>query len=220
MVTSAEGKRTYSTGLRQAQAQITKRRILDAASRLFVDRGYNSVTVEDIAHEAGVAYQTVYAVFRTKLAVAEAIIWSSFQTEGIDELMAEARESRDLAVHIRIGVQMARRLNERFATIVRFMRESGDPALLAEYQKIEGLRFDQIRAQVSPVLKTAQLRKGISPADALGSMWAMTGTDLYNQLVSGRRWTASRYEEWLKDALINMLLEPSTTREDRCTTHS
>ena len=216
MVKPVEGKRTYSTTLRQEQAQITKNRILDAASGLFVERGYSGVTVEDIAHEAGVAYQTVYAVFGTKLAVAQAIIWSSFQTEGIDRLMAESRASGDLKVHIRIGVQIARRLNERFATIVRFMRESGDPALMAEYQKIEGLRFEQIRAQLSPVLKTAgQLRRGISPADALSSIWAMTGTDLYNQLVSGRRWTASRYEEWLKDALLNMLLEPSNTREDK-----
>ena len=216
MVKAVEGKRTYKTDLRQEQAQITKRRILDAASRLFVEGGYSSATVEDIAREAGVAYQTVYAVFGTKLAVAQAIIWSSFQTEGIDQLMAEASESGDLEVHLRMGVLIARRLNERFATIVRFMRESGDPALLAEYQKIEGLRFEQIRAQVSPVLKAAgRLRKGISPADALSSIWAMTGTDLYNQLVSGRRWTASRYEEWLKDALVTMLLEPSNTPEDK-----
>jgi hypothetical protein len=99
---------------------------------------------------------------------------------------------------------------------VRFMRESGDSALLAEYQKIEGLRFEQIRNQLSPLLKTpGRLRAGISPADALSSIWAMTGTDLYNQLVSGRRWTPSRYEEWLKGALVDMLLEPSTTRGDK-----
>src|SRR4029077_10927923 len=213
---SVERKRTYSAGLRQEQAQMTKSRILDAASRLFVKNGYSSVTVEDIALEAGVAHQTVYAVFRTKLAVAQVIIWSSFQTEGIDELMAQARESGDLEVHIRIGVRMARRLNERFATIVRFMRESGDPALLAEYQKIESLRFEQIRDQLSPVLKIGGgLRGGISGTDAVSTIWAMTGTDLYNQLVSGRRWTASRYEEWLKDALVSMLLESSNTREDK-----
>jgi len=212
---SVQGKRPYSTGLRQEQAQITRNRILDAASSLFVKSGYSSVTVEDIAREAGVAHQTVYAVFRTKLAVAQTIIWSSFQTESIDELMAQARESGDLEVHIRTGAQIARRLNERFAAIVRFMRESGDAALLAEYQKIEGLRFDQISGQMSPVLSTSgRLRAGISAADAVSSIWAMTGTDLYNQLVSGRRWTPARYEEWLRDALINMLLEPPTTTED------
>jgi AcrR family transcriptional regulator len=214
MAKSAGAKRTYNTGLRQEQAQITKSRILDAASRLFVKRGYSSVTVEDIALEAGVAHQTVYAVFRTKLAVAQTIIWSSFQTEGIDDLMAQARESGELEVHIRTGAHVARLLNARFAAIVRFMRESGDPALLAEYQKIEGLRFEQVRAQMSPVLSASgRLRAGLTPADAVSSIWAMTGTDLYNQLISGRRWTPAGYEEWLRDALINMLLEPPTTME-------
>jgi AcrR family transcriptional regulator len=214
MVKPVEGKRNYRTGLRQDLAQITKSRILDAASRLFVKSGYSNVTVEDIAREAGVAHQTVYAVFRTKLAVAQTIIWSSFQTEGIDDLMAQVRESADLEFNIRTGAQMARRLNDRFAAIVRFMRESGDPALLAEYQKIEGLRLDQVKAQMSPLLTTSgRLRAGISPADAVSSIWAMTGTDLYNQLVSTQQWTPARYEEWLGDAIINMLLEPPTTME-------
>ena len=215
MAKSVQRKRPYKPGLRQELAQITKNRILDAASRLFVKNGYSSVTVEDIALEAGVAQQTVYAVFRTKLAVAQTIIWSSFQTEGINELMAQAIDSGDVEVHIRIGSHIARLLNERFASIVRFMRESGDPALLAEYQKIEGLRFDQIRAEISPELTASRrLRAGISHADAVSTIWAMTGTDLYNQLVSARRWTPARYEEWLRDALINMLLEPPTTKED------
>src|SRR4029077_4753059 len=110
---SVERKRTYNAGLRQEQAQMTKNRILDAASRLFVKSGYSNVTVEDIALEAGVAHQTVYAVFRTKLAAAQTIIWSSFQTEGIDELMARGRQSGDVEVHIRTGAHIARRLNER-----------------------------------------------------------------------------------------------------------
>jgi AcrR family transcriptional regulator len=211
MVKSSTAKRTYSTGLRKQQAQITKDRILDAASRLFVDRGYSSVTVEDIACEAGVAHQTIYAVFGTKLAIAQGIIWSSFRTEGIDQLMAQARESGDLEVHIRTGVRMARLLNERFASIVRFMRESGDPALLAEYHKIERLRFEQIGAQMSALLKdSGRLRAGISPADALASIWAMTGTDLYNQLVTGRGWTPSHYEQWLAGALVSTFLQPPT----------
>jgi hypothetical protein len=95
------------------------------------------------------------------------------------------------------------------------MRESGDPALLAEYQKIEDLRFEQIRTQVSAALgSTSQLSGGLSPADALASIWALTGTDLYNQLVAGRRWTPSRYEKWLKDVLMKTLLNPPLPTSD------
>ena len=210
MVSTVGGRRVYNSSLRREQAQVTRGRILDAASRLFAGEGYRGVTVEDIADEAGVAYQTVYAVFGTKLAIAKAIVWSSFDTEGIDQLMAQVRASGDLVSSLGIGARMARRLNERFAAIVRFMRESGDPALLAEYQKIEDLRFEQIRSTLSSVLRTSpRLREGISPADALASVWALTGTDLYHQLVVGRRWTPSRYELWLEDTLIKTLLDPT-----------
>jgi TetR/AcrR family transcriptional regulator, regulator of autoinduction and epiphytic fitness len=93
--------------------------------------------------------------------------------------------------------------------IVRFMRESGDPALLAEYQKIEDLRFEQIHRELSPRLRShPQLRKGMSPADALATIWALTGTDLYHQLVVGRQWTPSRDVAWLVDTLTNTLLDP------------
>ena len=218
MVSTESGRRAYNSPLRREQAQVTRHRILDTASRLFAARGYRGVTVEDVADEAGVAYQTVYAVFGTKLAIAQDIVWSSFDTEGIDQLMAQARASDDLAGHIALGARIARRLNERFAPIVRFMRESGDTALLAEYQKIEDLRFKQIRGQLSSVLRSdPRVLRGTSPADALASIWALTGSDLYNQLVTGRRWTPSRYELWLKDVLMKTLLDPAATtaRDER-----
>jgi AcrR family transcriptional regulator len=208
MASQVGERRTYKSALRREQADGTRGRILDAASRLFTERGYRSVTVEGIAEEAGVAYQTVYAVFGTKLAIARCIVWSSFETEGIVELMAQARKLTDLESHFEAGARITRRLNERFAPIVRFMRESGDPALLAEYQKIEDLRFEQIRTQLSSGLRSStQLRKGVSPACALATIWALTGTDLYHQLVVGRRWTPAAYEQWLKETLINTLLD-------------
>jgi len=40
--------------------------LLDAAARLFVERGYEATTVEDIARAAGVAKGTFYLYFRTK----------------------------------------------------------------------------------------------------------------------------------------------------------
>jgi AcrR family transcriptional regulator len=208
VVSTSSERRVYNSSLRREQAQITRGRILDAASRLFAGRGYRAVTVEEIAEASGVATQTVYAVFGTKIAIARDILWSSFATERIDEALLQARASVDLEGHFAQGARITRRLNERFAAIVRFMRESGDPALLAEYQRVEDLRFEQIRTQLlAPLRGSPRLRKGISAADAVSSIWALTGTDLYHQLVDGRRWTPSHYEAWLSDALIRTLLD-------------
>ena len=46
-------------------------------------------------------------------------------------------------------------------------------------------------------------------------IWALSGPDQYIQLVFDRGWTPARYEEWLGDALVNMLLEPRSLRAGR-----
>jgi len=55
--------------------------ILDAASALFLDRGY-SVSIDDIAAAAGVSKQTVYARFASKEELFEAVVRS-----GADQLV-------------------------------------------------------------------------------------------------------------------------------------
>jgi AcrR family transcriptional regulator len=63
--------RSYNGALRREQAQMTRTRILDAARRILVSGTYSSVTMDDIAKEAGVSYQTVYAIFGSKLRLAK-----------------------------------------------------------------------------------------------------------------------------------------------------
>jgi AcrR family transcriptional regulator len=55
-----------STGLRELKKARTFRHIADTAARLFAERGYENVTVTDVAREAEVAEQTVYNYFPTK----------------------------------------------------------------------------------------------------------------------------------------------------------
>ena len=62
-------KRRYNSKRRQAQARETRRQITEAARMLFTERGYSGATIEAIAQEAGVATETVYAVFGNKRAI-------------------------------------------------------------------------------------------------------------------------------------------------------
>jgi len=59
-------KREYDSTRRQAQANETRRHILEAARKLFMERGYAGATAEAIAAEAGVSAQTIYAIFKNK----------------------------------------------------------------------------------------------------------------------------------------------------------
>ena len=59
-------KRKYDSSRRQAQARETRRLITEAARNLFFDRGYSGATIDAIAQTAGVAAETVYAIFGSK----------------------------------------------------------------------------------------------------------------------------------------------------------
>jgi AcrR family transcriptional regulator len=53
-------------GLRALKKEQTRQLITDTAWRLFVDRGFDQVSVAEIAREAQVAEATVYNYFGTK----------------------------------------------------------------------------------------------------------------------------------------------------------
>ena len=55
-----------TTGLRDLKKARTRRLIADTAARLFAERGYEQVTVSEIARAAEVAEQTLYNYFPTK----------------------------------------------------------------------------------------------------------------------------------------------------------
>jgi AcrR family transcriptional regulator len=61
-------------GPRAARARETRRRIIAAALRLFVEDGYLPTTMSAIAQEAGVAVQTLYLAFGSKAAILAAAL--------------------------------------------------------------------------------------------------------------------------------------------------
>ncbi len=190
---------------------MTRGRILDAARRLLMNGTYSSVTMEDIAGEARVSYQTVYAIFGTKLRLAQVLIETGFPhvAEAL-KLFDELGPSSDPEPALRTAARVSRLIHELCADLLRFMRESGDPGLLTRYREREELRLSgMIQYGVSAQLESSgRLRAGISPSEAMAVIWALCGPDQYIQLVFDRGWTPARYEEWLGDALANMLLRP------------
>ena len=203
--------RAYNGSLRTELAQLTRTRILEAARRLLVNGTYSSVTMEDIAKEAGVAYQTVYATFGTKLRLAQVLVDVGFpHVADALKLFDPVRQSDDPEVGLRTGARVSRLIYEMCADLLRFMRESGDPDLLAHYREREEQRLvDMTQFGLLAMLKrSGRLRAGMSPSEAVAVIWALTGPDQYTQLVFQRGWSPSRYEEWLGDALISMLIQP------------
>lgn len=74
-------------GLRERKKRITRQRISDVATALFLARGFDSVTVAEIADQVGVSEKTVYNYFPSK----ESLVFDRTE-EQIERLVAAVRD--------------------------------------------------------------------------------------------------------------------------------
>jgi AcrR family transcriptional regulator len=69
------------TSLRAQSKQKTRRRVLDAARQLFMERGYEAATIRDIASHAGLSTGAVFASFVDKTDLFNAVMAEDFQRQ-------------------------------------------------------------------------------------------------------------------------------------------
>ncbi|HXJ48277.1 MAG TPA: helix-turn-helix domain-containing protein [Candidatus Acidoferrum sp.] len=201
------GTRPYRTALRAEQAQLTRSRIMEAARRLLIQRGYTQVTMQQVAREAGVAYQTVFSQFRSKLQLALELCSSELLHAGeAVAMLAQARDAGDPEACLHLLGAFSRRLYEPCAEVLRFMRESGDPDLISRLREI-GARRLQLLSDLGPQLEhSGRLRPGLSGRQAIDLAWAMAGPEVYEELVLDRGWTPQQFESWLGAAVADLIL--------------
>src|SRR3954453_4209764 len=89
---AAVKSRSYRSPRRREQARLTRQGILEAALELFSATGYANTTIAQIAERAGVAVQTVYAVFGSKRAILVAILETRVVGDDDDAALSEREE--------------------------------------------------------------------------------------------------------------------------------
>jgi AcrR family transcriptional regulator len=208
-------KRGYRSPLRAEQARQTRRRILEAAQRLFLDHGYPATSVEAIAAAASVSQDTVYSTFGSKRNL-------------LKELMDTVVGGDDVNVSVldRPAPQSVRRVRDQRVQLAAF---AADVALRIEATRplddilrsaaevdveVRALRDDiQLRQRRSAMSTFAEwltvngpLRGGISPSDAASILWTLTSPEVHRLLRDGCGWSHERFVLWLEDTLVRTLL--------------
>lgn len=211
-------KRTYASTVRQQQAALTRRRILDAADELFGADGYLRTTVNRIAERAGVANDTVYAVFGSKGRVLTALL-DMHLVHGEDvtnELeLAEAkaiRDERDQRRQIALYVRFLIDALDRIGRVYAIMRSAAaaDDEMSSIYVEMQEYRARNLDTIVGWIARNGRLR--VTKKRAGEIMWALAGPDLAGMLREQRGWSSEEYAEWLEDMLAHALLAPTGTQ--------
>ena len=211
---NVKSQRRYDSSLRKEQARQTRSRMLDAAERLFVDRGYAASTIEAIASGAGVAVDTVYATFGSKRGLLSALMdvrvggddqpVELLERAGPQAVRREPNQKRQIA---RFAEDVSA-ISERARPVDDIIRGAAavDAEIAAYRSRLQETRYQNMRRFVSWVAANGPLRSGITEDDAATIVWSLTSPEMHWLLRVERGWTLERYAEWLAQTLTRSLL--------------
>ena len=200
------GRRTYRSPRRQQQATETRAAVLGAATTLFGTRGWSATGMRDVAREAGVAVETVYANFRSKTELLMAAIDVGVVGDDAPVPLAERPEFAELSAgdfsdRVAAAARLICGINRRISGLRRALGEAAasEPELATKLTQAENRRRVNIRRGVELITG-----RGVDD-DERDGVWAITSVDVFHLLTGIAGWSTAHYEKWLTETLSTLL---------------
>jgi TetR/AcrR family transcriptional regulator, regulator of autoinduction and epiphytic fitness len=207
-------KRRYESARRQQQAQQTRRAILAAAAELFVESGYAATALTAIAAHAGVAIQTVYAVFGSKPNLLSELV--DVTIAGDDEpvalpdrpFVAEIGALTDPRAKLARYARHLAETNARQADVIIALAgaATADPDAAAIWRKNVDDRRRGMTMFAADLAATGCLRPEYDVDTAADVLWLAMDIRNYDWLVRQRGWTTEQYQQWYVDTVAAAIL--------------
>ena len=201
---------------REQRARRTRDRIVEAATRLFLDRGYVATTVDALARDAGVATATVYQAFGTKEAILAAGL--DFTIAGDLEPVAvldrewvrAVRGEPDPVQRLRLVIHNTTEIAARTAPIKEVMRDAAaiEPSIRDLIQQDHEGRYKTQQTLVEVLLAESAGHSGSRGPSAVDTFFTLVNSDVFRLFVGHLGWTIQEWREWLYQLLSRDLFEP------------
>ena len=206
-------RRKYHSPLRADQAEQTRRRVVDAAFELFVERGYARTTLAAVAERAALSTETIYSTFGGKRGLLESVILSAITGEDDpptpdNEWWASVAELADARDRLRKMVEYSCRILVRTRPVHAVIRGAADTEPFAA-DLARRLLQDRLTNQTARIREYLHddLKPGLSVAEAGQRYCALTSPELYQMLTVEFRWSADRHRVWVTGMLEAELLQ-------------
>lgn len=207
-------RRRYDSTRRQEQARATRRAVLDAARRLFLEHGYAATTVGSIAAEAGVSVETVYKTFGNKPGLVKALFDVAIagddeaiplvERDRIQRMRAQSDPHRMFAMY---GEHLAETAS-RSVPVQLLVRTAAatDTAAAEVWRQMLDERLHGMTMFATDLHRRGLLRPDLSVDEARDILWTAISPEIYELLVLERGWTPDRYGRWVAAVLAAVLL--------------
>lgn len=201
MAEDAQGRRPYNADGRRAQAEVNRERILAAARRLFVERGFAGTSVADIAEAARVSTPTVFARFGSKAV----LLKEAAETALVGDAEPVPLAQRPAMVHVREG-RTPQEVITRFAALLAEIGPRSVPVAMVLYRAADA---NPEIAEMVRVLDGQRLEGAAALARLMGGgdelrdlIWTVNAPQTYDLLVHQRGWPPDRYARWVATTLL------------------
>jgi AcrR family transcriptional regulator len=207
-------KRRYDSSSRREAAERTRAAILASAQRLLTARGYAAFSMKDVAAEAGVALDTVYASVGRKPQLLRELLEGAISGTGEAvpaserQYVKRIRAAQDARAKLDIYAHAVADIHVRLAPLVRVLRDAAAvaPELAALWQEISARRRRNMALLAADLLATGELRAELAQGEIADVLWSMNAPEFYMLLVDERGWSPKRFARWLADAWGRLLL--------------
>jgi len=191
--------------------------VVEAARRLFEERGYAATTIEAISEASDTPQATVYRLFGSKLGILKAVLDVAIAGDHEDVAMLDRPRVQDLLAtpdpHELLGrfATLLRDLMARTAPVHRLLADAArsDPEAAAMLDEVSRQRHEGQRHVARALARAGALRDGLRERDAADVVHALASPEVYGLLVLDRGWSGARYERWLAETLAQQLLGPT-----------
>jgi AcrR family transcriptional regulator len=205
---------------RALAAEATRHAIVEAASRLFLERGYTGTTLAEVARTAGVAIQTVYNSIGSKRDVLAKVLDYAASGEHAPTppgafALAQGAEEPDARKSLDQLVEFWREARARTAPFYEILRQAAtlDPEA-AEFERERATeRLSSYRAGAHLLAERGTLREDLTIDDAAAIYFATGHPEIYRSLVVEGDWSPDQWARWIRSTLEFALLAPDDRPE-------
>jgi AcrR family transcriptional regulator len=188
--------------------------MLQAAHRLFLERGYSATTMPAVAAAAGVSVQSVYKAFGNKAALLKAVF--DVAMAGDDEPVAmlqraalgRVRDEPDPRRKLELYGEFVAEVTPRHVPVQLLARAAAatDPEAAGVWEQLQAERLAGMTMFARALHDEGHLRPEVPVEEARDLLWTCNSPETYDLLVLQRGWAPERYGRWVADTLIAALL--------------